>query len=139
MVCCLTLNKNKDYIWGDRVRFLTCLRVSNLTLGITFFLVGVVFPVWSIDRIPLLYKLNFKSVNTQVHEKKIIYYTSTFLSEIYGSHTFAWARKSAAVRKNEPALIPPTRPGRQRKSCLTFPQRRHKASRWKMLCWVTKQ
>ena len=43
---------------------------NRLTL---FDLVSVVYPVWSLDRMPLLYQVKFtKGVNAQLEKKKII-------------------------------------------------------------------
>ena len=51
------------WFWGSR-------SLNRLTL---FDLVGVVYPVWSLDRIPLLYQVKFtKGVNAQLEKNKII-------------------------------------------------------------------
>ena len=47
--------------------------VSNLEKGMIFALVGIVFLMWSLDRVPKLYQLKFKGVNAQLHEEQIIY------------------------------------------------------------------
>ena len=59
------------YVLPDRVWFL---RVSFPKQGIIFALVGIVFPVpvWSLDRVPLVYQLKSRRRNTQLHEKQII-------------------------------------------------------------------
>ena len=54
------------YVPPEKVWFL---RV--LIFFIIFALVGIVFPVSSSDRVPKLYQLKFKLVNSQLHEKQI--------------------------------------------------------------------
>ena len=62
------------WFWGSR-------SLNRLTL---FDLVSVVYPVWSLDRMPLLYQVKFtKDVNAQLEKKKIILLIIIFTLEYY--------------------------------------------------------
>ena len=71
-----TVTGIRPYIWG--IRYVPPYRLwfwgSRSLNRLTFFdLVSVVYPVWSLDRVPLLWQLKFtKCVNAQLEEKQII-------------------------------------------------------------------